>query len=356
MKKTFLAGDIGGTHARFALLEVSQRGAPPELIHHDALESGAFKTFEAALREFLASAPASSTRARKVEAATFGIAGPIVDQRVKTTNLPWTIDARKVSRTFGIAHVTLLNDLVAAGLGAIASPPKRQAVVFRGRPKRSGGNLAVLAAGTGLGEASFFWDGTEHLACATEGSHVEFAPRTAVEDELLAWLRPKFGHVSYERVASGSTLHTLYDFFVSVRRVRERKEAVALVAEAEDPNVAVVELALSGASEAAMQAVDLWSSVYGAEAGNLVLKSLATGGVYLCGGLSVRLASVLARGLPNRRASKESPFVEAFLDKGRMRPLLESVPVAVCLEPSAGLFGAATHVASQQGKTSKRRA
>ena len=356
MTTTVLAGDIGGTRARFALLEIRRGGQPPQIIHHDELESARYKTFEAALSGFLASAPSSSKRTRGIQAATFGIAGPVVDQRVKTTNLPWTIDAGKIARAFDISRVTLLNDLVAAGLGAMASPPRRHAVVFRGRPKPSGGNLAVLAAGTGLGEASFIWDGTEHVACATEGSHVEFAPRTPVEDELLAWLRPKYGHVSYERVASGSTLHMLYDFFVSVRRVRERKEVTALLASADDPNVAVVELAVSGASEAAMQAVDLWSSVYGAEAGNLALKSLATGGIYLCGGLSVRLASVLAQGLPQRRAAKESPFVAAFLDKGRMRPLLEAIPVAVCLEPSAGLFGAATHAASQTGRRSKSRA
>src|SRR5262249_29207717 len=147
-----------------------------------------------------------------VVAASFGIAGPVVDQRVKTTNLPWVIDARTVARTFRIPAVTLLNDLVAAGLGAMGSPPSKLAVIHKGRPKTTGGNLAVIAAGTGLGQASFVWDGSAHVACATEGAHVDFAPRSGIEDELLAFLRVEYGHVSYERVASGSTIAKVYEF------------------------------------------------------------------------------------------------------------------------------------------------
>lgn len=339
MSTHVLAGDIGGTRARFALFEVT---AAPRLVHQDVLESRSFKTFEGALRVFLDGVRAA--KRPKLAAATFGIAGPVVDQRVKATNLPWTIDARTVSRSFAIPHVTLLNDLVAAGLGAIAAPASKLAVIHKGRPKRTGGNIAVIAAGTGLGEAAFVWDGEQHVACATEGSHVDFAARNEVEAELLEVLRAEYGHVSYERVASGSTIGKVYDFFVRERRVKESREAATYVAQAEDPNAAVVELAESGRSEAAMQAIELWSSVYGAEAGNLALKCLATGGVFLCGGVSVRLAPILAAGLPSRKKKRSaSPFVEAFLDKGRMRAVLESIPVAVCLEPRAGLIGALTH-------------
>jgi glucokinase len=357
-----LAGDIGGTHARFAVFEVS-KGAP-RLVHLDVLESRSFKTFEAALKAFLnVSAKEAVSGKLRIAAATLGIAGPVVDQRVKTTNLPWTIDARAVSRAFSIPVVTLLNDLVATGLGAMAAPPNKLTVIHKGRPKTTGGNLAVIAAGTGLGEASFVWDGQEHVACATEGSHVDFAPRNGIEDELLALLRSEYGHVSYERIASGSTISRIYEFFVREQRVKETKQVAALVAGAEDPNAAVVELAVSGRSEAAMRAIELWSSVYGAEAGNLALKSLSTAGVYVCGGVSARLAPILAKGLPGRsrkKGSGASPFVEAFLDKGRMRPLLEAIPVAVCLEAWAGLLGAATHAASvalarAPKKTSSRR-
>jgi len=333
--KYVLAGDIGGTRARFALFAVS---GTPRLVHQDVLESRSHKTFPSALAAFLD----RLEERPKIAAATFGIAGPVVDQRVKTTNLPWAIDGRHIARTFSITKVTLLNDLVAVGLGAIATPARKLAVVHRARPSRAGGNLAVIAAGTGLGEATFIWDGEEHVACATEGSHASFAPQDEVQDQLLAKLRSDLGgHVSFERVASGSTIATLYRFFVEDRRVRESKANLRFVDTAEDANVAVVELAEARRSEAAMQALELWCHVYGAEAGNLALKSLATGGVYVCGGVSARLAKILAEGLRG-----PSPFVRGFVEKGRLRPILEDIPVAVCLEPAAGLLGAATHAAS----------
>lgn len=352
-----LAGDIGGTRARFALFEVSDT---PRLIHQDVLESRSFRTFEVALDEFVKICAAQAPRGKlRVAAATFGIAGPVVNQRVKTTNLPWVIDAANIGRKFDIPKVTLLNDLVAVGLGALSAPPSKLAVVYRGRPKKTGGNLAVIAAGTGLGEAAFIWDGAEHVACATEGAHVDFAPQDADQEALLSSLREEYGHVSYERIASGSTIAKVYRFFVRERGLKETKEVAAELARADDPNVGVLELAESGRSEAAMRAIELWSSVYGAETGNLALKCLATAGVFVCGGVSARLAPVLANGLPRRKKKGPSPFVAAFLAKGRMRPLVESIPVAVCLEPSAGLLGAAAHAASgaaSVASTKKKRA
>lgn len=319
----------------------------PRLLHHDVFESRSFGTFEKVLSEFLeVSVPQALGKKASLSAATLGIAGPVVDQRVKTTNLPWKVDARALSQSFSIPHVTLLNDLVALGLGAIASSPGMLTVLNKGRPKAVGGTLAVIAAGTGLGEAAFVWDGTEHVACATEGSHVDFAPRNSLEDELLHWLRGKHGHVSYERVASGSTISTMYEFFVREQRVKETKAIAAEVASADDPNKEVVELAIAGRSEAAMRALDLWASVYGAETGNLALKTLSTAGVFVCGGVSARLAPILKDGLPHRKKTAKSPFVSAFLDKGRMADLVEAIPVAVCLESRAGLLGAATHAAS----------
>lgn len=340
---SILAGDVGGTRARFALLDETGR----KVIHQDVLESRSFATFEAALTRFMQGARAMGHAKGAIRAASFGIAGPVVDQRVKTTNLPWVIDARTISAQFAIPRVTLLNDLVALGLGAIVAGPRKIQSIHAGKPRPSGGNLAVIAAGTGLGEAVFVWDGARHVPCPTEGSHVDFAPRTPVEAALLEALTREYGHVSYERVASGSTISALYTFFVRDQRVHESKAAAALVAKAPDANVAVVDLAESGKSEAAMRAVDLWASVYGAEAGNLALKSLATSGVYVCGGASARLASVLAHGLPSRKRKEGSPFLDAFMDKGRMRPLLEKIPIAICTEPFAGLFGAAAHAAEQ---------
>jgi glucokinase len=337
-----LAGDVGGTRARFALFEATGR----RVLYQDVLESRRHASFEAALDRFLEAARSSVRGRVRVRAATFGIAGPVVEQRVKTTNLPWTIDARAVARAFDIEAVTLLNDLVAVGLGALAVPASKLTVVHRGRPKKKGANVAVIAAGTGLGEAAFIWDGAGYVPCATEGAHVDFAARTPLEVELAGSLAAEYGHVSYERVASGSTISMLYRFFVRQRRVRESKAAASFIARAEDPNVAVVELAETGRSEAAMRALDLWCSIYGAEAANLALKTFATGGVYVCGGVSTRLAEILAFGLPARRIpASTSPFVEAFLDKGRMRPLLETIPVAVVREPRAGLLGTAAHAA-----------
>src|SRR5690606_16163247 len=221
--------------------------------------------------------------------------------------LPWTFDARPLPRTFDIPCVTLLNDLVAVGLGALAAAPSKLAVLHLGRPKKRGGNVAVIAAGTGLGEAAFVWDGERHVPCATEGAHVTFAPRTPVEAELAAQLAAKHGHVSYERVAAGPAISTLYRFFVDTKKLRETKAVGALLAGAPDPNVAIVDLAERGQSEAAMSALDLFCSVYGAEAGNLALKCLASSGVYVAGGLSTRLASILAEGLPARRRRSNEP-------------------------------------------------
>lgn len=334
MKSAILAGDIGGTRARFALYDL--RGKKE--IHTDVLESRSFATFEAALGEYLRRAPKAAIRA-----ASFGIAGPVVDQRVKTTNLPWVIEARTIERRFRIPRVTLLNDLVAVGLGALAAPASQVVPIRLGRPKKTGANIAVIAAGTGLGEAAFIWDGKGHVPCATEGSHADFAARSALEWKLAQKIAADHGHVSFERVASGSTIGMLYRFFVRDERVPESKANASYVARAADTNVAVVELAKKGKSEAAMRAIELWCSVYGAEAGNLALKTFATGGVFVAGGVSASLAGVLARGL--RRRTRESPFVEAFLDKGRMRPLLEKVPVALCTDPQAGLHGAVAHAA-----------
>lgn len=346
-----LAGDIGGTNARFAIFDRKSDGAP-SLVCSEVLESRSYKSFESAMGAFLdhAAKVAKSKKKLTLAAASLAIAGPVVDQRVKTTNLPWHIDARTIGKRFAIANVTLLNDLVAVGLGALASSPKHQVVLQVGRPKKAGGNLAVIAAGTGLGEATFVWDGQEHIACATEGGHTDFAPRSAVEDELLAHLRAEHGRVSYERIASGSTICLVYRFFVEQQKVKEAKGNAALVEQAPDPNRAVVELARAGKSEAAMRAIDLWCSVYGSEAGNLALKSLSTAGVFVCGGVAASLADVLAKGLPARagkRGFETSPFLAAFRDKGRMRPLVEGIPVAVCTEPRAGLLGAATHAASR---------
>lgn len=342
-----VGGDIGGTNARFALLEANSR----RVLAQEVLESRSYDTFEAALSRFLDKAKKKG----KILAASFGIAGPVVNQRVKTTNLPWVIDAGTIAREFDIENVTLLNDLVAVGYGALAAGSSKIRTIQISRPRKAGGNIAVIAAGTGLGEAAFIWDGNTHIGCPTEGGHCDYAPQSTIEIELFTHLAREYGgHVSYERVSSGSSIRVLYDFFVRDKRVAESKSSAAFYARAPDPNKAVVALALEGKSEAAMRAIELWASIYGAEAGNLALKTMSTSGVYVCGGASAHLAEVLEKGLPARKR-KVSPFIEAFVGKGRMRPLLEKLPIAICTEPLAGIFGAAAHAAKVAAATNGKK-
>ncbi len=325
-----LAGDIGGTHARLALFD----GAKKKPIAQHTFESGSYDSLEAVLGEFLTRA-----QARRVQTATLGVAGPVINQRCAATNLPWVVDARTVARKTGLKRVTLLNDLVALAFGALTVPASRLRVLQgKGGPKKKGSNLAVIAAGTGLGEAGLVWDGNGHVPLATEGGHTDFAARTPLEWELHGWLAASFGHVSYERVVAGPGFGALYDFFRVAKGIEEARDNADQIAIARDRNAVIAELGAAGKSEPAVRAVELFARLYGAEAGNLALKTLATGGVFVAGGIAGRLVEVLAGGA----------FMEAFLDKGRFRPLLETIPVAVVLDSDIGLAGSRLHAASQQ--------
>ncbi len=323
-----LAGDIGGTRARLALFE----GGKGKSVFHQTLESRSYTSLEGAVREFLA-----GTRTKRITAATFGIAGPVIDQRCVGTNLPWTVDARVTSRRLGIPRVTLLNDLVALAFGALTVPPSKIRVLHGpGAPKKKGGNLAVLAAGTGLGEAALIWDGEKHVPLATEGGHADFAAQSPVEWELCAWLSRRVGgHVSCERILAGVGFSHLYDFFVEEKKMSDSPENREYLADARDRNVAIGELGGAKKSEAATLAVELFARIYGAEAGNLALKTLATAGVFVAGGIAAHMVDVLVR----------AGFVEAFLGKGRFRTLLEKIPLAVVMDADIGLAGSRYHAA-----------
>lgn len=315
-----LVGDIGGTHARLSLLAPQGR-----TIRHQVFESRKHPSLEAVVREFLGEPKP------RVTAAAFGIAGPVVNGRCTATNLPWVVDARVLSRKLGIRRVTLLNDLVALSLGALDVPRRRLHVIgAAGTPKKKGANLAVIAAGTGLGEGLLIWDGERFVPSATEGGHSDLAPRDELEVDLLKFLRARFGHVSWERVLSGDGLGNLYDFFRQARNLGDSTENNRAIEAAGDRNAAIAQLGMAGESEAASRAVDLFASMYGAEAGNLVLKSLAVGGVFVCGNIATRMLPVLDR----------EGFHRAFVDKGRFTPLMERVPVAVVLDSDVGLAGA----------------
>jgi glucokinase len=316
-----IAGDIGGTRSRLTLLAPDGRVA-----RQDVFESRSFPSLDAVVRAFLGAKPP------RVTAAAFGVAGPVVDGRCKATNLPWVIDERVLSRKLGIKRVTLLNDLVALSLGAIGVPKsKLHALGGAGLPKKKGANVAVIAAGTGLGEAMLVWDrGREaFVPSATEGGHCDFGPNGSLQSELYEHLRGQLGHVSWERLVSGMGLGNLYDFFRSAKRVDEHPENEQALAAAADRNAAISQLGQERKSEAATRAVELLAQLYGAEAGNLALKTLAVGGVYVCGNIAAQMLPVLEKG-----------FRAAFEDKGRFEGLMKTIPVAVVLDSDVGLAGA----------------
>lgn len=317
-----VVGDVGGTNARFALY-----GATGRARRSGTFPSGAFPTLESALARFLGADGA------RVASATLGIAGPVVDGRCRTTNLPWQVDERVAARALALPRVTLLNDLVAVGLGAMGAPSRTVTPLQHGRPKARGGTIAVLAPGTGLGEAFFAWDGARHVACGTEGSHATYAPESELEWRLSEALRAVHGHVSWERVASASSLSMLYDWLVGSGAAKAGRGDAKALATAPDRNGAVVQLHRGGRSPAARAAMRLFARALGAEAGNLALKTLATGGVYVCGGLAGALGRELV----------DLGFLEAFSAKGRMAHLLVAMPVAVVDDAAIGLRGALRH-------------
>jgi glucokinase len=298
-------------------------------VRHEVLESRAFASLDAVVRAFL------GKRAPKIRAAAFGVAGPVVNRRSLITNLSWSvIDERALARKLSIARVTLLNDLVALAVGTLGvGRSKLRALGAAGVPKKRGANIAVIAAGTGLGEAILVWDErtSRFVPSPTEGGHTDFAPHDDLEHELLQFLRARFGgHVSWERVLSGDGLGTLYDFFREAKGIRETPANAAAVAAAPDRNAVVGRLGLEGKSQAASRAIELFASIYGAEAGNLALKTLAVGGVYVCGNIAARALPVLERG----------GFYRAFVDKGRQASLMQKIPIAVVLDTDVGLAGA----------------
>jgi glucokinase len=317
-----LAGDVGGTKTVLALFD-DAAGGPA--VREAVLASGSAPSLEALARAFLETAGRPPVRA-----ACFGVAGAVVDGRVKTTNLPWQLDEAGLAAALGIARVRLLNDLEAAAWGLLALPPDALATLQPGVPPHDGGTLALIAAGTGLGEAILPWDGSRHHVLASEGGHVDFAPRSELEAELWAFLRAEGDHVSYERVVSGPGLVNVYRFLRQQRKLAEPGWLAAELAGG-DPAAAISRAALEKADPVCAEALALFVSAYGAAAGNLALTAMAVGGVFVGGGIAPRILPALLAG----------PFLQAFADKGRLGPLLRAMPVRVVLDPRAPLIGAA---------------
>jgi len=316
-----LAGDIGGTNTRLALLEMEDKW--PRVIVEQTFPSREHKSLDEIVRQFL------GEHGLTIKRACFGVAGPIRNRRSKPSNLPWVVDADQLATLFGFDAVTLVNDLEANAFGLVALEAKDFAVLNEGAPE-SEGNTAIISAGTGLGEAGLHFEGKMRRPFASEGGHADFAPRNELEIELLRYLIPQFHHVSYERVLSGPGLLNIYTFLRDTGRGEEAAWLADEMQEA-DPSAVITRAALEGKSELCMRALDLFVSIYGAEAGNLALKVNATGGVFLGGGIAPRIIDKL----------KSPAFMEAFTAKGRMRPLLEAVPVRVILNDMTALVGAA---------------
>ncbi len=317
-----LAGDIGGTKAELGWFD---RDLGPRAPRRDSrLATRGHATFDALLAEFMAQQPG------RPERAVFGIAGPVRDNRCEATNLPWRIDGDALGARLGV-QCTLLNDLATTAMGLPQLGPDDLMVVHAGVP--GDGPRALIAAGTGLGEAIVAPHAPGWLPIPTEGGHTDFGPRNALEDELLQWLRARYGRVSYERILSGPGIADLYRFLTDTRRGAEPPAVARRFATTDDPAAVVTETALDGSCERSGLAIGMFIDVYGAEAGNLALKSLALGGVYLGGGIAPRLGNLLLDGR----------FMRAFRDKGRLSPVLEPLPVSVILDPRTALWGAASY-------------
>jgi glucokinase len=317
-----LAGDIGGTKTVLALYDA--KGEQLTLIRDATFPSQAHATFEALLKTFLKSSEAPTLRG-----ACFGVAGPVIDGEVQTTNLPWRLEERKLAQALGTPHAKLLNDLEATSYGMLHLTPSELVSLNPG--KRRTGNVAVIAAGTGLGEAMLYWDGTEHYPLASEGGHVDFAPRTDREIDLLRYLREKFnGHISYERVLSGPGLANIYSFLRDRGNLPEPDWLAAELKQG-DPHAVITQVGLAGKARICTATLELFATLYGAEAGNVALKCVALGGVFVGGGIAPRILPILQNG----------SFMESFIDKGRFRDLLKDIPVNVSLNPRAPLLGAA---------------
>jgi glucokinase len=316
-----LAGDIGGTNARLAYFQ-PQNGRF-QLVSERVFPSRDHRGLGEIVKRFL---DESGTRP---EAACFGIAGPVRNGRVETSNLPWVIEQSVLANQIHLATTLLINDLEASawGIGALGT---EDLVTLNPGAGSVAGNQAVIAPGTGLGEAGLFWDGNRHLVFACEGGHTDFAPQGELQIELLRFLTKRFGHVSYERILSGPGLVNVYEFLCASGCGKE-SATVAAAMESGDAAAAISRAALSGDDPLASRALDLWIAVYGAEAANLSLKIMSMGGLFLTGGISPKI-------LPRLEASG---FMEAFLDKGRMRALVEAMPVHVVMNEKAGLLGAA---------------
>jgi glucokinase len=326
-----LAGDVGGTKVHLALFDFIGGALSCARDKHYAPRE--YTGLEEIVREFMGPERAS--------AACFGVPGPVRDGRLRLTNLPWTLDSRELAAHLEIDYVFLINDLEANGYGIPELGPSQVYTLSQGDARQIG-NRALISAGTGLGESFLIWDGRHHKPYPSEGGHCDFAPRNEDEIDLLRFLRQKYhGRISFERVVGGMGFMNIYEFLRDMRGMDEPRWLAERLA-VEDPNAVITELAMAAKSEICERTTDMFVSAYGAEAGNLALKILAVGGLYVGGGIAPRILEKL----------KDGTFMKAFTDKGRLSQLLVNTPVRIILESRTALMGAAAYAETRAAELS----
>ena len=324
-----LAGEIGATRTRLAAYQTE--GNRLNCVVQKTYPSHDYASLTEILPQF------TRTEGIGVHSACFGVAGPVRNGRSKISNLPWTIDAKELAAQLKLPTVGLLNDLEAYAYGIDALESK-DFITISGGSENAEGNRAVISAKTGLGMAGLFWDGFRHHPFASEGGHADFAPRDAVQIELLAYLQKKYGRVSCERVLSGPGIHDIYDFVRDTKKAEEPAELREQIKASADPSPLISRLALEGKSPICEQTLSIFVSVFGAEAGNCALRYMTTGGIYIGGVIAAKIAPKM----------QDGTFMQAFLDKGRMESILKDMPVQIIANDAAGLIGAARYTLVQK--------
>jgi glucokinase len=323
-----LAGDVGGTNARLATVELD--GSTARLLHQSRYPSADFAGLAPIVRRFFEEAGSRPDR------ACFGIACPVVGDDCSAPNLPWTINARALAAEIGIPRTAIINDFAAVGYGIELLEPADLATL-QGGTREPKGPIALIGAGTGLGQGFLIWQGDHYRVLPSEGGHSDFAPSGEVQAGLLRTLREQFGRVSWERLLSGPGIANIYQY-LRASGVAPEQAAVRAELDSEDDGKVIVTHALDRNDALSMRALELFWEILGAQAGNLALTVVATGGVYIAGGIAPRVVERL----------DSSPLLTAFRDKGRLSPLLARIPVHVIMNPSVGVLGAAA-VAGRMG-------
>lgn len=336
-----LAGDVGGTKVHLALYSFDDGRL--KQIRDQKFPANEYATLDEVVKRFVAEADGhAATDVKEIVAACFGCPGPVRDGRLKLTNLPWTLDTRDLRASLGIEHIFLINDLEANGYGI---PELRSDAIFvlHEGDATTVGHRGLISAGTGLGEAVLIWDGKHHhVPIPSEGGHCDFAARNDREVALLQYLRRTLnGRVSFERVVSGLGIKNVYAFLKDDQNMEEPQWLRDRIS-TEDPNAVIGHCAEAGSSELCIETMRMFTSAFGAEAGNVALKVLAMGGIYLGGGIAPKILKTLQSG----------PFTEAFLDKGRLSPLLKMIPVRVILDDTCALLGAAAYAEARASEVS----